>query len=392
MTRRVAFAAVGGAGWLGGQNYLRNLIWVLRLYGTPRLEPVVFAGTDAAGTSLQSVCVGVGIECITSADFDGDRLRRRAFATILRGRDMISQAHFQAARADAVFEAGSYLGWRSAVPIISWYPDFQHKHLPAMFQASDRFRRDLLLRARMAGPRQFMLSSRAAEADCLRFFPAAAGRTIAVPFAVLPTGGPDEDGAAILAKYTIGGSYVFLPNQFWRHKNHTVVIEALRLLKQRGCPVQVVASGLQCDMRDPSHFPALETLISDAGIGDNFRMLGVIPYTDLTLLMGNAAAVLNPSLFEGWSTTVEESRAMGVPMLLSDIPVHREQMAEGADYFPPHDAEALAALLSRFPPNQPLPDDASRRNRARAGQRERMHAFADRFLEATERAIAGHRS
>jgi glycosyltransferase involved in cell wall biosynthesis len=194
----------------------------------------------------------------------------------------------------------------------------------------------------------------------------------------------------VLSRHGIGGSYVFLPNQFWRHKNHVVVIEALRLLKQRGCPVQVVASGLQRDMRDPSHFPAVEKLVASADVGDSFRMLGVIPYADLMTLMGNAAAVLNPSLFEGWSTTVEESRAMGVPLLLSDIAVHREQMGDSSAYFAPHDAEALAALLSRFPPDRPHPDDGCRRDGAQAHQLERLDAFADRFIEATERAIASH--
>lgn len=390
MMRRVAFAAVGGAGWLGGQNYLRNLVRVLRLHGALRIEAVVFAGTDADGLGLQAFCAEAGIECVASPDFDGNSLRRRAVRTLATGHDAVSQGHFQAAKVDAVFEAGSYLGWRSAIPIISWYPDFQHRHLPAMFQARDRWLRDRLLQVRMAGPRLFMLSSHAAEADCLRFFPAAKGRTIAVPFAVLPPAGPDPDPGEVLSSHGIERAYVFLPNQFWRHKNHAVVIEALQLLKRQGCPVQVVASGLQRDMRDPSHFPALEKMIAAAGLDDSFRMLGVIPYADLTTLMGNAAAVLNPSLFEGWSTTVEESRAMGVPLLLSDIAVHREQMRDSADYFVPHDAEALAALLSRYPPDQPRPDDARRRDGAREAQLERLTAFAERFIEATDRAITGH--
>ena len=316
MKRRVAFAAVGSAGWLGGQNYLRNLVRVLRLHGGPRIEAVVFAGTDNDGTGLRAFCAEAGIECVASPDFDGDRLRRRAPGTLATGRDAVSQGHFQAAKVDAIFEAGSYLGWRSAIPIISWYPDFQHRHLPAMFQARDRWLRDGLLQVRMAGPRLFMLSSRAAEVDCLRFFPATAGRTITVPFAVLPPAAPVPDTGRVLSSHGIGGSYIFLPNQFWRHKNHAVVIEALRLLKRQGCQVQVVASGLQRDMRDPSHFPALEKLIAAAGIGDSFRMLGVIPYADLATLMGNAA---------------------------------------------------------------------------RASQLERLDNFADRFLDATERAIAGHR-
>lgn len=390
MIRRVAFSAVGGAGWLGGQNYLRNLLQVLRRYAGSAIEPVVLAGTDADGEALVRFGRDAGIEVFASDDFNADRLRRRALSTFAIGRDQVSEHHFKGARVDAIFESGSYYGWRAGYPIVSWYPDFQHRHLPAMFRPTDRWRRDLLLRARMAGSRIFMLSSRTAEADCLRFFPKAAGRTTAVPFAVLTPPDIAANADAVLARHGIAGSYVFLPNQFWRHKNHAVVIDALSLLASRSIPVHVIASGLQQDVRDPGHFPALADRIAHAGIGDAFRMLGVIPYADLTTLMGNAAAVLNPSLFEGWSTTVEEAKALGVPLLLSDIPVHREQVGERASFFPVDDAEALAAVLASFPPTVAQPDDAFRRAGARSGQEARLLAFADGFTEAVDRAVTHH--
>jgi glycosyltransferase involved in cell wall biosynthesis len=55
--------------------------------------------------------------------------------------------------------------------------------------------------------------------------------------------------------------------------------------------------------------------------------------------------VINPSLFEGWSTTVEEAKSMGKALILSDIPTHREQTPARGHYFAPHDSECLAALL-----------------------------------------------
>lgn len=387
MIRRVAFSAVGGAGWLGGQNYLRNLLQVLRRYAAMAIEPVVLAGGDAGGQALARFCSDAGIEVSTGDDFNAERLRRRAMSTFASGRDGVSEGRFAAAGIDAIFESGSYFGWRARYPIVSWYPDFQHRHLPAMFRASDRWRRDVLLQTRMAGSRIFMLSSRTAEADCLRFFPAAIGRTIAVPFAVLSVPDIAEEANAVLARHGIDGSYIFLPNQFWRHKNHSVVVDALSVLASRSCPVRVVASGLQQDLRDPAHFPALADRIARAGIGEAFRMLGVIPYADLTTLMGNAAAVLNPSLFEGWSTTVEEAKALGVPLVLSDIPVHREQVGDRANFFAPHNPSALASILACFPPTLARPDGAARRAGARSDQESRLHAFADLFIEAVDRAV-----
>jgi hypothetical protein len=56
-------------------------------------------------------------------------------------------------------------------------------------------------------------------------------------------------------------------------------------------------------------------------------------------------AVINPSLFEGWSSTVEECKSIGKNMILSDIPIHKEQNPPDSLYFEPNNAEALSKLL-----------------------------------------------
>lgn len=73
---------------------------------------------------------------------------------------------------------------------------------------------------------------------------------------------------------------------------------------------------------------------------------------------------MQPSLFEGWSSFVEEARALGLPALLSDIPVHREQNPPGAKYFDPHDPEQLAGLLDAWDDELPVhrPIDACRQD------------------------------
>jgi len=64
-------------------------------------------------------------------------------------------------------------------------------------------------------------------------------------------------------------------------------------------------------------------------------------------LLRVSAALINSSRFEGWSTTVEEAKSFGVPMILSDLDVHREQTAGMAMYFGTDDPTALADHLTR---------------------------------------------
>ena len=88
--------------------------------------------------------------------------------------------------------------------------------------------------------------------------------------------------------------------------------------------------------------------LQTTGLRSQYRLLGMIPRDDLYALMHASAAVLNPSLSEGWSTTVEEARSLGAPLLLSDLPVHREQAGDEASYFDRYSSDSLAAALARF--------------------------------------------
>jgi glycosyltransferase involved in cell wall biosynthesis len=153
--------------------------------------------------------------------------------------------------------------------------------------------------------------------------------------------------ADVRARYELAMPYFYLPNQFWRHKNHAVMIEALRILRDQNVSAMVVASGASTDPRHPRLFEELVEQVRRQGLAGVFRFLRFIPRADVYALMRGSIAVVNPSLFEGWSTTVEEAKAIGVPLVLSDIPVHREQTAGAADYFDPQSPQDAAAALAR---------------------------------------------
>ncbi|UZD42473.1 glycosyltransferase [Selenomonas sputigena] len=126
-------------------------------------------------------------------------------------------------------------------------------------------------------------------------------------------------------KYGIEGKFFFLPNQYWKHKNHKIVLQALRILKEEGKFVRVVSTGNTSDYRAPGHFAALEAFVKEHELGDRYLILGMIPYADVQALAEASLGYINPSFFEGWSTTVEEAKYRGKPILLSDLKVHREQ-------------------------------------------------------------------
>jgi len=127
-----------------------------------------------------------------------------------------------------------------------------------------------------------------------------------------------------------------------------LMIDAINDLKNEWPDVLVLASGSEQDYRDLCYFSNLVSQVNEYGISSNFVSLGIVPYSDVVSLMINSMAVINPSLFEGWSSTVEEAKSLGVALILSDINVHREQADGKASFFPPSSASCLAKKLREF--------------------------------------------
>ena len=213
-----------------------------------------------------------------------------------------------------------------------------------------------------------MVSSHSAQQDLQKFAPQQAHKARVLQFVAAPDLEACRDirAADLERRYGFAGRYFLVPNQFWAHKNHRVIIEALHLLRSSGKPVTVVATGSTADYRQPGYFDSLRQQLRERQLEDSFKVLGVVPYAHLLALMRDAVAILNPSLFEGWSTSVEEAKSLGKQVVLSDIPVHREQMPAHGRYFAPDDAPALAQHLRDLGQSYDAELDAARMAQARA--------------------------
>lgn len=90
---------------------------------------------------------------------------------------------------------------------------------------------------------------------------------------------------------------------------------------------------------------------------------GVLPHRQTQALIGRAGIFVAPSVYEPFGLAVVEAARAAVPLVLADIPTFRELWEGAALFFPPHDAEALAAALHGL-----QVDPAERRRLGAAGQ------------------------
>lgn len=380
MTRVAFILALPEQAWLGGVSYFRNLLGALHELPERRIEPVIAVAAGPAPSFLAEMPPFERIALRWTAASGPRSFLRRAVRR-LSGTDLMLQRELGGHRIDVLSHSG-HLGRGARLPTLAWIPDFQHLHVPENFSARELGVRDRFYRDQCAYATRLLVSSHAARADLAQFSAAALGKSRVLQFvAAAPDVARLPSRAALAAKYGCAGPYFFLPNQFWAHKNHAVVIEALALLKARGESLTVLASGNTHDPRQPGHFARIEERVKQLGVGREFRCLGLIPYSDLMGLMWHAVAVLNPSKFEGWSTSVEEAKSLGKRVILSDIAVHVEQAPEGGAYFPPDDAAALAARMQEAHAARDDAANTALMAQARAQLPQRRMTFARQFEE-----------
>jgi len=231
---------------------------------------------------------------------------------------------------------------------IHWIPDFQDKRMPEFFPADElelRFTRNKSIAALSA---RAVFSSHDAEKDYRVFYPYQNTKNYVVHFAVTHPPTDKISEADIRKKFNLPANWFLAPNQFWKHKNQPVIIKALAALRAKNINIQVVFTGKEDDFRNPGYADEVKKLARDLGVYDQCRFLGFIDRAEQLWLMKNANAIIQPSLFEGWSTVVEDAKALEKFVLLSDIPVHHEQIKNGVLFFDPHSPESLAEVISQF--------------------------------------------
>ena len=140
--------------------------------------------------------------------------------------------------------------------------------------------------------------------------------------------------------------FYYTPNQFWPHKNYVTLFRGLRRLLDDGHDVTFVCTGSDLDSKPDLYQRSLLSLIAELDLGRNLRLLGILPRTLQLELFRRACAIIQPSLFEGWSTVIEDARAFGRTLIISDIPLHREQADAKAIFFSAQDHISLAAAVS----------------------------------------------
>jgi glycosyltransferase involved in cell wall biosynthesis len=218
------------------------------------------------------------------------------------------------------------------IPYVFWLPDFQHRYYPQYYSEKMLRWYEEHYDTNVAQANLVVLSSQHALQDYQRNYPHHIKKARVVHFCSVPHDSWwDFDPECVVRDKGIDGKFVIVSNQFSHNKNHEVIFEAMRILRDKGDAVKLVCTGSFHGFRGQDYFERLRTFVSENRLEGTIMMLGLLPRSEQIALMRRAAAVLQPSRFEGWSTIIEDAKTLGKKILASDIPVHREQLAKSND-------------------------------------------------------------
>jgi len=207
-------------------------------------------------------------------------------------------------------------------PSVVTLHDLQHLDLPAMFPRAERLFRAAAWHPSLRGADRVVVPT-----AFVRDRAVAALRLDPERIRVVPSGVDHE-------RFRPGGverePFLLYPARPWPHKNHARLLEAFALLRRDRPELRLVLTG------GGSHRPLPEGVEARGRVADD----------ELAELYRRAAALVFPSLYEGFGQPTLEAMACGCPVACSDAAALREVVGDAARLFDPRDPRAIAAAVS----------------------------------------------
>ncbi len=158
-------------------------------------------------------------------------------------------------------------------------------------------------------------------------------------------------------KYDLTRDYIFYPAQFWAHKNHVYILDALKLLRDRhGLTVDAVFSGA-----DKGNLKHVMKVATEYGLTDQVKHIGFVDAAEMPPLYRQALALVMPTYFGPTNIPPLEAFGFGCPVCYSDLPGLRDQVADGAFLMDLKDPASLVAHLLTLLAKDPLVEQKRKR-------------------------------
>ncbi len=326
----------------GSEEYTSRLLGAVSRYPSSGID-VELVGMSGLGESHPELAAAFPMRC---APFGGAfrPLRIASENTWMRGK---------CRGADLVHHFGGHIPARHAAPAAVTIHDTQPLDNPANFsKAKQIYMRRMIPHAVDAA--DLICTPSRWVADRVRdHFPRMKAEVRVVP-STWDGGDGDIDATEAITNDFPGlpdltdMQVILYPAVTHRHKNHTVLLHAVSLLKDKRPSIRLVLTG----GAGLAHRDVVD-LIQQLGISDVVTHAGRLPAADLARLLRRADVLAFPSRYEGFGLPVLEAMRCATPVVAAATTALPEVLADAGTLIDPDDpdmwAQALEAALDRGP-------------------------------------------
>jgi glycosyltransferase involved in cell wall biosynthesis len=248
-------------------------------------------------------------------------------------------------------------GWFNSVPSAVTFYDMQAFLSLARFTPVKRRYLQTAMRRTVRQAQVLLPMSHSTAADLCHVLGANRERITVIPPVVPPSFcvATRAQSAGFRRRYGLPEQYWLDVAHYYPHKNHRVLLQAYRRLRDTGMPAWPLV--LRGNPRGAER--EIEAALSELELRDSVLQLPPLPRAELPGLYAAASALVSPSVYEGAGIPVIEAMSCGCPVTASGIPALREFAGEAALYFDPTDEASIAGAM------QLMQEDPARRQELR---------------------------
>jgi glycosyltransferase involved in cell wall biosynthesis len=269
---------------------------------------------------------------------------------------------------------------RTRRPTVVTLHDVQHRVRPEFFSPAQRAYRAVAYDRAARRADLVITDSNHSKSEILEALQLDERKVVTIPLGIdhgrFCAHAPKADDVRRIGELGITGPFVFYPANLWGHKNHARLIEALALTKT---DAHLVLTGATYGREQE-----LAELATRLGLGDRVQHLGRVGSEAIPALYRQAAAVVFPTLYEGFGAPPLEAMACGCPCVISTHPTVLETTGGIGVSVNPTDPEDIAQGI-----DQVLQDEVLRGRLIEAGL---AHAARFTWEDAARRHVAAYES
>ncbi len=291
-----------------------------------------------------------------------------------------------------IFPAQESLSYQVTVPSIGTIHDLMHRYEPGFPEVSAKFRYGIREHRFSNIARRcnaVLVDSETGRHHVVESYGVAGEAIYPLPY-VAPSYLQDSlERPDFQEHYQLPDKFLFYPAQFWPHKNHKRLLEAVHKVSLAHPDIALGLSG-----RQQHAFNDIQQHVELLGLTAQVKFVGYVPDADLRGFYQRARALVMPTFFGPTNIPPLEALAMGCPAVVSDIYGMREQSGDAALYFDPCSVEDMAEKIALVWKGDELAQSLAHKGRVRTRHRgqpafnQRLAHIVDNVFKSLENPVA----